>query len=642
MKLGLGRRYGLIGENGVGKSTLLRRLARQSIPGVPLHFRFGYVQQELPLPADANVLDYILRGAVSTEDLQDTLYQLHVEETTLENLMEGEDDTEKVSMLAEQLCELAERIEDVESRMQQQAAKNSDDKNKSAEAITRVDLESLGCGVVEILDGLGLSKPLKRLSLPVSELSGGWRMRAALAQCLCNMSSIDCLLLDEPTNHLDLPTVSWLQRYLATKLQHHILLFVSHDRSFLGKTATDIIEMKDMNLHYFAGSYEDYLRNQQELGLRTAHALDTRHRKEAHIQKSIDTANARGDDRTAKTKQKKLERAAFTRTLDGHRFKLMSLSEMSEDGVKHPEIIDASRGGKDMRGLRLQFPAVESVTSLRLVTPTAPLLTLDKATLTYPVRDDSTKPVLQQVTLQLNLRSRVGIVGRNGRGKSTLLKILAGGEYGQQVVVPRGTAWRHHNLRVGVIAQHQIDLLAQCLEDTPVQYLRRVMEKSGGGTSLTSVFRANTGGGDAEVDNNKESGDDDHQYRALLGSCGLGGSVALQPIGSLSGGQKARLSFAVAASQNPHILLLDEPSNHLSMEAIDALASACRDFQGGIVIVSHNKGLLQAVCDELFLLQANGTVSVRKATVATPEDEEMKRDAFRALLDAAIEEQMRS
>lgn len=179
---------------------------------------------------------------------------------------------------------------------------------------------------MKILDGLGLTKPIKRLSMKLSSLSGGWRMRAALAQCLCNIKALDVLLLDEPTNHLDLPTIAWLQDFLAHT--DTIVVFVSHDRSFINEVATDIIEMKDLNLQYFPGSYDEFIRNKEEMFARRQNALDARHRKESHIQKTIEAAHARGDDRLAKTKVKKLERAAFTKSLDGHRFKLFSLAKL--------------------------------------------------------------------------------------------------------------------------------------------------------------------------------------------------------------------------------------------------------------------------------------------------------------------------
>eukprot|EP01031_Cornospumella_fuschlensis_P034440 gene34440-41684_t len=247
LKLVAGHRYGLIGENGVGKSTLLRRMAKQTIPGIPLHFRFGYVQQELLVAEDCSVLDYVLsKGAGAAGNVEDQLSALRDEETELEAEMEKESDNERLGQLAEQLCEVVEQIEALERQSAEKDIRKKQLGSQEAGEITRASIEALGPKVVEVLDGLGLSRPPARLSLRLSELSGGWRMRAALAQVLIQLSNIDVLLLDEPTNHLDLPSIAWLQSYLSSTSV--IILFVSHDRSFLSAVATDIIEMKSLNL----------------------------------------------------------------------------------------------------------------------------------------------------------------------------------------------------------------------------------------------------------------------------------------------------------------------------------------------------------------------------------------------------------
>eukprot|EP00981_Chlorochromonas_danica_P002656 scaffold521_cov177-Ochromonas_danica.AAC.10 len=213
LKLVHGHRYGLVGENGVGKSTLLRRLAKQTLPGIPLHFRFGYVQQELPLAEDMTVMDYILKAKTALASPLERYEELKKVEAELEDLMEKEEDNEKLSELAQQLCDLVEEMEKVEVEVEEekqllaQRALPSTSTSTSA-GLTRADIEALGSRVTSILDGLGLSKPPKRLSLRLSALSGGWRMRAALAQVLINLHQIDVLLLDEPTNHCkSLPSV---------------------------------------------------------------------------------------------------------------------------------------------------------------------------------------------------------------------------------------------------------------------------------------------------------------------------------------------------------------------------------------------------------------------------------------------------
>lgn len=479
---------------------------------------------------------------------------------------------------------------------------------------------------------------------------------------------------------MDIPTVAWLQSFLADT--NVIIVFVSHDRSFLSTVSTDIIEMKDLGLHYFNGNYEDFLRNKQEMATRTAHAIDARARREAHLQKSIEQAQQRGDDRTMRTKQKKLERAAFTQNIDGHRFKLFSLKTLDEDAVQMPEIIDAERA-RDFRTVKFKFPAVDA-SALRLSAPNAPLLTFDRVTLSYATRP-ADQPVLTNVTCQVTLRSRIGIVGRNGRGKTTLLQALvhgANGTYGDEAVrrkkaasgsgltvfrsdgaavavpatpavvakttaasaagaanteatrkkspvqaarvnrhdvqIVRGTVWRHHNLRVGVVAQHQIDLLSHYLQETPVSYLKMILtgqivmnespSAAGDGAATPAPLDPAASAAASEASR-------DQEIRALLGSCGLSGRVPLQPIGSLSGGQKARLSFAAVCALRPHILCLDEPSNHLSLEAIEALIHALQEYTGGIMLISHNAHLVSHVCRELWLVKGDGVVSVRRPAI---------------------------
>lgn len=479
---------------------------------------------------------------------------------------------------------------------------------------------------------------------------------------------------------VDIPTVAWLQSFLADT--NVIIVFVSHDRSFLSTVSTDIIEMKDLGLHYFNGNYEDFLRNKQEMATRTAHAIDARARREAHLQKSIDQAQQRGDDRTMRTKQKKLERAAFTQNIDGHRFKLFSLKTLDEDAVQMPEIIDAERA-RDFRAVKFKFPAVDA-SALRLSAPNAPLLTFDRVTLSYATRP-ADQPVLTNVTCQVTLRSRIGIIGRNGRGKTTLLQALvhgANGTYGDEAVrrkkaasgsgltvfrsdggaaavpatpaaapkttaasaagaanaeatrkkspvqaarvnrhdvqIVRGTVWRHHNLRVGVVAQHQIDLLSHYLQETPVSYLKMILtgqiamnespSAAGDGAATPAPLDPAASAAASEASR-------DQEIRALLGSCGLSGRVPLQPIGSLSGGQKARLSFAAVCALRPHILCLDEPSNHLSLEAIEALIHALQEYAGGIMLISHNAHLVSHVCRELWLVKGDGVVSVRRPAI---------------------------
>jgi ATPase subunit of ABC transporter with duplicated ATPase domains len=200
-----------------------------------------------------------------------------------------------------------------------------------------------------------------------------------------------------------------------------------------------------------------------------------------------------------------------------------------------------------------------------------------------------------------------------------LLQAVAYGETVGLVKVPtdpsstlfikKGTIWRHHNLRIGVVAQHQIDILSSHLNETPLSYIQSVISSKGaGGGSGTA---ASSSSSTTEATALSSLYKTDHDIRAHLGAFGLSGNLALQAIGSLSGGQKARLSFAIVCLSRPHLLFLDEPSNHLSLDSIESLITACRDFVGGIVLISHNRYLLSKITNELWCVNGN-RVAVRK------------------------------
>ncbi|RYH28353.1 ABC-F family ATP-binding cassette domain-containing protein [archaeon] len=274
--------------------------------------------------------------------------------------------------------------------------------------------------------------------------------------------------------------------------------------------------------------------------------------------------------------------------------------------MRQPEIYDPnphfapSENVNPFHANKFKLPSVD-VAALRLPAPSAPLLTLEKVSLSYqsPFNSSSqSKALLDEVTLQLGLGSRVGILGRNGTGKSSLLATLANANAlgpvkaihadsnasvgnGKVLTVTGGQVWRHHQLRIGVVAQHQIDVLSNFLFHTPITYMQHLLVGSGLSYS-------------------------EQELRSHLGAFGLTGSLALQQIGSLSGGQKARLSFAAVCLLRPQLLFLDEPSNHLSMESIEALIKACQEFAGGLVVVSHNRYLLQQICNELFVIAKKG------------------------------------
>lgn len=305
-------------------------------------------------------------------------------------------------------------------------------------------------------------------------------------------------------------------------------------------------------------------------------------------QKSMSKSKHRDDNkqRQAKEREKKIGRIGLYKS-DGKRFKLLT-ERKGVNIVSHIHgtytnaagfssfHVDNSQKyfGDERKMLRFQFP---SAAPLKAATGEfAPLITLDECRFRYGSNDLSW--LLQDMTLGVSVGSRIGILGKNGAGKSTLVKLLSG----ELSPDPKqGTLWRHPGLKIAHITQHHIEHLGAHLNESPVEYFQDQH-----GTTATS----------------------DHQIRQFLGGFGLVGNLALQPIGSLSGGQKARLAFATVLYNPPHVLVLDEPTNHLDSQSLESLAKAITNFEGAVVIVSHHKGILAQTCKEIWTIRNDGTV----------------------------------
>ena len=683
LKFFRGHKYGLLGENGVGKSTLLRCMAKGSIPGFPLNLRVTYVQQENVAMKGLTILDY-LSGNVDNESLSERIDLLRREEERLEKTLEKEDvvlDEEEISSIAEELSSIADKIEELTLKLSSAV----EDKDNTDDATT-VDIardpkqwyDSLSISSKKVLKGLGLHRPLDRFGAPMSSLSGGWRMRALIAKALISVSNkeTDMLLLDEPSNHLDLNTLIWLQTFLQ-EIEGCIVVIVSHDRALLEAVCTDIVEFKDRLLSYFPGSYSDFLMNKEELAARQAHMADAQTRKEEHIKKTMKLSyekNIMGADGVLKAKSSKLQRAAMHSRLDGKKFKLFSLKQLDEECVMFPSRVAAIKADKQ---IRFKFPEPD-MASLRLFADSSaagessafsiacPLLTFEscniRRTSVSSAVDTATKcsQILSNVQFQILPGSKIAIVGPNGMGKSTLLTTIRDIAKGTSVSVPTSIAspveskstavvdkpatsasvekgsWKpvtlksvssnpkvkpvssdlvstanlsegiilegtyhiHRNIRVEMVHQNHIDALTPYFALNSVELLQHL---SSNGLSLSAADAEGSGGETIS----------DLDARAHLGKFGISGESALQPIGSFSGGQKARLSLSCIMLSRPHILLFDEPTNHLSITAIEALIVALREFSGAVVIVSHNQHLLSLVCNELFVVDG-GKVTVNR------------------------------
>jgi len=372
-----------------------------------------------------------------------------------------------------------------------------------------------------ILSGLGFSDEDIRHK-PTVEFSGGWRMRISLASAL--FVRPDLLILDEPTNHLDLEAVIWLERYLSLYWKKTLLL-VSHDAAFLSETCNNIIHFHDQTLTTYRGDFYSYLRSREQ--------------REA----------TQKNKASAQEKKFKKEKAMLER--QGKKMK-------NQKGRKEEiVVVDREELPPD-----IHFPDIDPDQYQTAV--------VQFNDVSFGYTPD--KVIFHDLDFGLYMNSRVGLVGPNGVGKSTLMKLMAG-----EVEGLSGEVKRISGLKVARFHQHHVDQLN--MDSNPVEYIQ-------------SLFpQAQT----ADV-------------RQYLGKFGVKGNMALQSINSLSGGEKSRVIFAALCYEPPHILLIDEPTNHLDMATIEVLITALRDYQGAVVLISHHQRLLEAACDELWLINRDGTI----------------------------------
>lgn len=473
-----GRKYGLIGRNGMGKTTLLRHIADREI-AIPSNISILHVEQEVN-GDETRVIDAVLAADVERD-------RLLKEEKKL--LASGDDST---------------RLQAIYSRLE------------------AIDAHSAEARASSILAGLGFTSDMQ--AAPTKEFSGGWRMRIALARAL--FIQPDLLLLDEPTNHLDLFACLWLENYLINWSK--TLIIVSHQRDFLNAVATDIIHLHNKSLEYYRGNYDQYekLRNERLRQQQKAHDAQQLQRK--HIQKFID--KFRYNAKRAKMAQS--------------RIKKLEKMELVPEIIQDPTVTMSFAEPEQLSPPILQFEGV-----------------------TFGYTPD--KLLFKNLDLNIDMESRVALVGANGAGKTTLLRLLCG-----ELEPTEGRAYRHQKLKFARFSQHFVDQLD--LTMSPLEYF---------------LF--------------KYPGTNQQQARAHLGSFGLSGELALRTINTLSGGQKCRVVFAIISWPKPQVLLLDEPSNHLDIDTVDALCFALTEFKGGVLLVSHDERLISSVCDDIWYFDEN-------------------------------------
>jgi ATP-binding cassette subfamily F protein 3 len=413
-----------------------------------------------------------------------------------------------------------------------------------------IDAYSAPARAASILAGLGFSAAEQQR--PCAEFSGGWRMRVALASIL--FAAPDLLLLDEPTNYLDLEGVLWLEDYL--KRYRGSVLIVSHDRDLLNTVAEFILHLEHGKLTLYTGGYDTF--------------VATRAAKRA-----LDTAFVKKQEAARKHMQ------AF---VDRFRYKA-SKARQAQSRIKMLAKMQS-----------VEIPLDEHVTPIRLPKPeetNPPLLSLDRVSVGY----EPGKPILSNISLRFDPDDRIALLGKNGNGKSTLAKLLAG-----KLAAQSGDMVRSRKLVPGYFAQHQLEELDGAM--TPIQTLAKLRPK------LT-----------------------EQEVRNRLGGFGFSADKARTLVGNLSGGERARLMLALTTLDKPNLLLLDEPTNHLDIDAREQLLSALNDFEGAVVLISHDRRLIEATFDgdlddyRRFLLSGDNTPTRREEPAPKINKEEARREA---------------
>jgi ATP-binding cassette subfamily F protein 3 len=468
---------GLIGRNGAGKSTLLKVIAGlgEADGGsveTPRGTRIGYIAQEAP------------GGAT----------------TPFEAVLAA--DSERARLLDEaEHTKDAYRIAEVHERL------------------NAIDAHGAPARVARILAGLGFDEDAQHR--PLSDFSGGWRMRAALAALL--FSDPDLLLLDEPSNHLDLEAEIWLETFL--KSYRGTVIVVSHERDLLNNVVDHILHLEGGKTTLYTGGYDAFERQRRE---RQAQAAALRAKQEA----------------------KRQELQAF---VDRWRYKAHT-ARQAQSRLKALARMEPVAAAAEDPSLVFDFPSPNEMRP--------PLVVLDDTAVGYVAG----APVLSRLKLNIAPDDRIALMGRNGNGKTTLARLLAG-----QLKPMAGGMRASGKLRVGYFAQHQIEELVP--DETPLQHMTRLLPAAKPG-----------------------------EVRGQLGRFGFSGDKAHVEVRQLSGGERARLALALITRDAPHMLILDEPTNHLDVDAREALVQALNQYGGAVIIVSHDRHLLDLTADRLVLI----------------------------------------
>merc|ERR1711892_1278815 len=474
-----GRKYGLVGPNGHGKTTLLRHIGNRALQ-IPPNIDVLYCEQEVG--ADE-------RSALTTVLEADEKRTALLEEA---KTLEKEQDKGK---------DVAEKLSDVYEELRAIGADQAEPKAR------------------RLLAGLGFSREMQERA--TNKFSGGWRMRVSLARALFIEPTL--LMLDEPTNHLDLNAVIWLDNYL--QMYKKTLLIVSHDQAFLDSVCTDIVHLDQCKLWYYKGNYSMF--------------------KKMEMQKRIKDLKSSGSmsKKKAETKQKE---ALTRKQLKGQ----SKLSKNDDEDTGPTELLERPKEYT----VKFRFPETSTLQP--------PILGLYNASFNY----EDQPPLFKNVEFGIDMESRVAIVGPNGVGKSTFLKLIMG-----DLEPTKGEARKNLRLKIGRYDQHSGEHLTA--EESPTEYLMRLFD--------LPVEKA----------------------RKQLGSFGLQSHAHTVRMKDLSGGQKARVALAELTLSAPDVVILDEPTNNLDIESIDALAEALNAYEGGVIIVSHDERLIRDTNCQLCVIE---------------------------------------
>ncbi|MFC3114538.1 ATP-binding cassette domain-containing protein [Cellvibrio fontiphilus] len=486
-----GQKVGLIGANGTGKSTLFQLLLGQlqSDTGsvdIPKQWRIAHMAQEVG-HTSRSALDYVLDGDSELRRLEQ---------------------------------DIATALQDPEHNGEQLAHLYSDMENIHAyTAPSRAQ---------QLLNGLGFAAGDDQR--PVSDFSGGWRIRLNLAQAL--MCPSDLLLLDEPTNHLDLDATLWLEDWL--KRYPGTLIIISHDRDFLDNIVDRIVCIERQKLDNYSGNYSAYERQRAEKLAQQQVSYEKQQARIAHVESYIRRFRAQATKaRQAQSRIKELER----------------MEKIAPAHIDSP--------------FTFTFQCHDKMS--------VPLVHITRGAIGYKTAEQGDRVILNNVELAIRAETRVGLLGPNGAGKSSLVKTLAG-----SLPLLGGERTNGEHFKLGYFAQHQLEALD--MNASAALHIQRLSPQAR-----------------------------EQEIRDFLGSFDFHGDRAFEPITHFSGGEKARLALAIIAWEKPNVLLLDEPTNHLDLEMRHALTMALQEFEGAVIVVSHDRHLLRNTVNE-FLLVADGKV----------------------------------